>query len=60
MNKQNITALLFIVVFALCNQMFAQMKDTGTYIVYEFANRAESDAYFYAGSRRQSSGNIKD
>ncbi len=34
MNKQNITALLFIVVFAFCNQAFAQMKDSGTYIVY--------------------------
>ncbi len=34
MNKQNITALLFIIVFALSSQTFAQMKDTGTYIVY--------------------------
>lgn len=34
MNKQNIIALLFILVFALSNQTFAQMKDSGTYIVY--------------------------
>jgi len=34
MNKQNITALLFIIVFALSSQTFAQMKDTGTYVVY--------------------------
>ncbi len=45
MNKQNITALLFIVVFALCNQTFAQMKDTGTYIVYVGSQTVAEENY---------------
>jgi dienelactone hydrolase len=34
MNKQIIIAMLFLLVFAFNQQMFAQMKDSGTYIVY--------------------------
>ena len=45
MNKQNITALLFIIVFVLCNQTFAQMKDTGTYIVYVGSQAVAEENY---------------
>ncbi|MDQ3712684.1 MAG: hypothetical protein M3388_10760 [Acidobacteriota bacterium] len=45
MNKQNITALLFIVVFALCDQTLAQMKDTGTYIVYVGSQAVAEENY---------------
>ncbi|MDQ3748352.1 MAG: alpha/beta fold hydrolase [Acidobacteriota bacterium] len=45
MNKQVITALSFIAVFAFCNQMFAQMKDTGTYIVYVGSQAVAEENY---------------
>ncbi len=45
MNKQNINAFLFIVVFGLSNQTLAQMKDTGTYIVYVGSQAVAEENY---------------
>ncbi len=45
MKKQNITALLFIIIFALSIQTFAQMKDSGTYIVYVGSQAVAEENY---------------
>ena len=45
MNKQNITALLFTVVFALSIQTFAQKKDSGNYIVYVGSQAVAEENY---------------
>jgi dipeptidyl aminopeptidase/acylaminoacyl peptidase len=45
MNRQNIIALLFTVVFALSIQTFAQKKDSGNYIVYVGSQAVAEENY---------------
>lgn len=56
MNQKIITAILFLLVFAFNGQTFAQMKDTGTYIVYVGSQAVASEDYT---SEKLADGTIK-
>ncbi len=45
MRKKTIIALLFALLFTINNQIFAQMKDSGTYITYIGNNPAAEEIY---------------